>query len=405
MKRLSSILILLTIVSTLLLSCSSINSVTNDPQLDIPEEDLAILDSLKENISRLNLDFDPGSFIKKGRLSQRWSKISSSIVSDYIVSIDEGWIMCTYDDVDLENSEITDLSYVIDPMNGKRNSSFLTKYYGLSTINNRKYIETFSEHYCVIYLKRPYIINRHTGSVVGAFSRGDVLNVDVMLTKDYAYCYHPPLLERINLHESQRVSLMPGFYENVYNIDNSIWLYFGIMRLLDEKTNTIIQDLYCEDYLDLGLIEDFKSIPIVQFARNVKYHDYIIGRVVIYNQLVDVCNGKDVPYSFYLPYLDTFPLENNLDVIKYVLFNPNEPESSVTIDTDSLGTMDSIIRIKNNHFIVENDSVLKCIDPFEGNDIWWIDREDVGQEAKILWADERGVLVYSYTHQKLYCFE
>ncbi|MEZ4811994.1 MAG: hypothetical protein R2883_00625 [Caldisericia bacterium] len=67
--------------------------------------------------------------------------------------------------------------------------------------------------------------------------------------------------------------------------------------------------------------------------------------------------------------------------------------------------MDADVKILGAHFIVENDKVLKCIDPFAGEDIWWINREDVGDDAKILWADERGVLVYSFSNQKLYCFE
>ncbi len=417
MKRLTGYFVSLALVCAMCLSCTSGSSNINKSiYLDIPESDMIILNNLKEDISDLNLDYKPKQFQKEDRLEERWSIDSDVVYMDYITAIEPGWVLSTYDDIENhKNDSSYDVSYVVNPYDGEKNPNELTKYYGIlcSSSGNdcwnstRKYIETINKTYCVVQLRLPYLVNKDTGDVESVFSNAEVYDRQIISTQASVYCYSPPWLYRINLDNPSKIYLMPGFYDNVYEIECNLWLQFGTLRLFDEQTNCVKDSVYIEDYIELDIPNNLENIPTVQYLRNGKYRDFIVGQVVNYDQLVEVTHGFNTPnyWHFLSPLEDYYPPERNIDIIKYILFNPNSPDANYTIDEKNLGTMDAVIRIKNNHFIVENDSVLKCIDPFEGNDIWWIDREDVGQEAKILWADERGVLVYSYTHQKLYCFE
>ena len=419
MKKIISIMLAVTLLSGICLSCKIAEDKKSSVDLtECPKHDIAVLESLKNDIDNINLDYSPTEYQKQGYLVEKWSIESSGIYDDYISAIDKGWVFSDWDNV-LSNIDdpSKEVVFVTNPENGERFSDSITRYYGLVRLRedlnflnaNHKYIQAISDEYMVVHLSQLYLVNRKSGEVESIFENGR----QVINTENNVYCSSGSGLTKVNLNNPSEPKLIPGSFANVYVIDNELWLLDGSLYLIDEENFCVKDSVHFDTIIDLDIPISLENIPASQMYNEGLYENYILGRIVNHDALVEKYHCIKVPnYCYFTQY--TYPISNiknvypapkSIDAIKYVLCNPNNPDVYYEIDEDLLGTMDAVIRLKNNHFIVENDKVLKCINPFEQKDIWWISREDVGEQAKILWADERGVLVYSMTHKKLYCFE
>jgi len=111
-------------------------------------------------------------------------------------------------------------------------------------------------------------------------------------------------------------------------------------------------------------------------------------------------------HSFPLTYIPQMSPNRQSENIKfYFLINPEKPDDIVYLKEDILEQNYAIIRVLGSHFIIENETELKCVNPFTGETKWYISREDVSGSSRILWVDERGVLVQNMINWRLYCFE
>jgi len=110
----------------------------------------------------------------------------------------------------------------------------------------------------------------------------------------------------------------------------------------------------------------------------------------------------------------TFPdyLEHNAQICdKYVLFEYYDEDwemEQVLYDTEKNDVLkflnNQLTQIINHTLITTTDNQIQSLDPETLEPIWWIDleKEDLGDNPRVIWCDWRGVLVMSDT--KLACF-
>ncbi len=413
----------LIIVLLVCVSCTSVagESAGGIASIEIPESDMELMNELFREIDNIDLNYNPGKYKEAGKLEKRWEidgcpTYVNAVYGDYIIPRKEGWIFSTWDDIDNYNTgESEHLAFITNPENGERYGDDITKFFGLicnsgnkeGCLNfNKKLIESINDKYYLIHLKKTYLVDKKTKEIKASFNPGDRITVS---PKNNLYSHNFAVAKKMNLDFPDKNGEMPGFYDDIFMIDSNIWLHYGngALGLLDEDLNLVTKREYPDSMVDLEIPHDLNNIPTIQLFKNGVYEDFILGRVVNYDELQEKY-GINVLYSYEFEYSlsNMYPIENKFDIQEFVLINPNTPDVSYRLDNEILGDPNTVsIKLKNRHFIVENDEVLKCIDPFEGEDIWWVSRDDVGEKAKVIWADERGVLVYSQTNGKLYCFE
>ncbi len=191
-------------------------------------------------------------------------------------------------------------------------------------------------------------------------------------------------------------------HDSIYNISGNIWIKTRDNNLIkiDTENNTFSNIIMSLD----GTESVFEDVLAKLFDAE-QYGDYILGCTYtpLEHEYDDRWFHRGAHFNRFVEYNDKYIPKT---IQTYFLMNP-EHWKIYHLDETVLGQMDARVNVVGSHFIIENDDVLKCIDPFkfEKKEIWWIDRSDVGDDATILWADERGVLVYSFSNQKLYCFE
>ncbi|MEZ4811990.1 MAG: hypothetical protein R2883_00605 [Caldisericia bacterium] len=390
----------LIIVLLVSVSCTSVagESAGGIPGIEIPESDMELMNELFREIDQIDLNFFPGKYAETGKLEKRWEidgcpTYVNAVYGDHIIPQKEGWIFSTWDDIDNYNAgESEHLSFITNPENGERYGDDITKYFGLvcssqSEIDclnfNKKLIESINDKYYLIHLKRTYLVDKKTKEIKASFSPGDNM---IVSPKNYLYSYYFAVARRLNLDFPDENGEMPGFYDNIFMIDSNIWLHYGngALGLLDEDLNLVTKREYTNSMVDLEIPHDLNNILTIQLFKKGVYEDFILGRVVNYDELREKY-GINVLYScdFERSLSNMYPIENDFDIQEFVLINPNTPDVSYRLDDEILGDPNTAaIKLTNGHFIVENDDVLKCIDPFKGEDIWWISRDDVGEKAK-----------------------
>jgi len=353
-----------------------------------------------------------GSYENEGKLSIRWEKAWKSVVETFadfsIKSLNTGWsVLDSNTDniygvsnciIDTSNGETVEREDV--PCNGAYNPLFRKNAVTVSPINTIK----ISDNTLMIIANDIHYIDCNTNDVVLTDEEAKMPGYFRITNKYIYYAFnHNWHSEELNIYTREinniNYKIDIGSFENVFCFNDRVWLQDGT-KLVEyiENDNTFGDTINAMSY-----VSDNNSDKMDLLGYDY-FNDHILGYIY-----TDEKNKKDYSFDAYEHYfpLTRYPQMGLYDrsVTTYFLFHPEHPQDVVYLDEDILGSMDARVKVLGAHFIVENNEVLKCIDPFKGEDIWWIDREDVGQEAKILWADERGVLVYSRSHRKLYCFE
>jgi len=347
------------------------------------------------------------NIVASGELASRWSKDwSYSYVIDgesSNISIGDGWVLPYRDDggyhinhlIDCETGNITDTVDI--HCNGSYN---LADNNFVFSINPLCTTRIFSNLLMVVSGKT-YFYDCETNKILsfdknpGNYYR---LSHDYIYHSDFLYGFQYRIHSRKldNITESSYL----GDFRNVFCFGDKVWLQDGlILREYDESNRTFEEEIDVSNIIKTNDTEEIELLGFDYFDNHILGIVHIPEEMTEENYISPHANNHPFPLTF------TSQMFPYMNVKSYFLLNPEHPEDVVYLDEQILGSMDASVKVLGAHFIIENDKVLKCIDPFEQKDIWWINREDVGEQAKILWADERGVLVYSMTHKKLYCFE
>ncbi len=83
------------------------------------------------------------------------------------------------------------------------------------------------------------------------------------------------------------------------------------------------------------------------------------------------------------------------------LLDPESPENIRTIINPQSNNAMSVKCI-NSSLIIEDQKQIRGVDPDTLEILWWIDKKDLGENARVAWLDWRGVCVISDT--KIMCF-
>ncbi len=364
-----------------------------------------------------------------GRLSVRWEREIENVglysATNSPVSISDGWVVpyITLEPLDVENK-------LINPETGDIVNDDFDECFGsfdsMFDIVGASYapIQKFkvNEDTVVLVTDKAYFIDCNTKKVVS--KNMQTPHYFRLSDKNLYYFFGAMNDDKRDVFKRELDDITTqttiGEYNNVFVLGNQIWLQDGLtLKKYDES-----KDRFTESVNVSGLIStnEQEYIELLGFDY---YEDHILGYVadiVSVNSMFDsdyligwadetkmsdvlryiVPNEHSFPMT-YIPQMSPSGLSENIKF--YFLLNPEKPDDVVYLREDILEQNYAIIRVLGSHFIIENETELKCVDPFTGETKWYISREDAGANSRILWVDERGVLVQSMTNESLYCFE